>query len=114
MATASLVIKAESTDGPEGAMHTAPGTVSVATAKPLRQRMTISAFTAVLIPAGTTVVIVIPPAANTQTLTLKGVTGDTGIALNKTKPTTLLVDAAVTSIGLTPGGAITDLVVDSY
>ena len=33
--------------------------------------------------------VIIPPVANTQTITLKGITGDTGVSLSKTKPSFL-------------------------
>lgn len=55
-------------------------------------------------------VIIIPPSTNTQTVTLKGITGDTGIRLHKTAPTMLTFDSAgvPTSLGLTAGAGITD------
>lgn len=55
-------------------------------------------------------VILIPPAANTQTIVLKGVTGDTGVALSKVAPTTLTFGTTPpTSFVLTTGGAITGM-----
>ena len=52
---------------------------------------------------------IILPSGNTQTLTLKGVTGDTGVALHKTDPTSISFDTTVTSFVLTAGGTITGL-----
>lgn len=52
---------------------------------------------------------IIPPAGNTQTLTLKGVTGDTGIALHKTDPTVIALESTVVNFVLTAGGTITGL-----
>jgi hypothetical protein len=52
-----------------------------------------------------TAVTIIPPAANVVTLTLKGITGDTGIALHLTDPTTIALAASVTTFGLTVGAA---------
>lgn len=52
---------------------------------------------------------ILPPSGNTQTLTLKGVTGDTGIALHKTDPSTVTFDTTVTQFILTVGGTITGL-----
>ncbi len=52
-----------------------------------------------------TAVTLIPPAGNVVTITLKGVTGDTGIALHLTDPTTIALASSVTSFGLTVGGA---------
>jgi hypothetical protein len=61
-------------------------------------------------PAGgaTTVsVTIVPPAGNTTALTLKGVTGDAGIALHLTDPSTIALAAAVTDFCLTAAAGIT-------
>lgn len=60
---------------------------------------------------GSTVVsaTILPPAGNTQTLTLKGVTGDTGVGLHLTDPTTIALASSVTTFCLTAGGTITGL-----
>lgn len=52
-------------------------------------------------------VFLIPPAGNTQTLTLKGVTGDTGIALSLTAPTFLSLTTSPPNFGITAGGTVT-------
>lgn len=53
-------------------------------------------------------VILIPPSGNTTSLTLKGVSGDTGIALSLTAPTMLtFATTPPTSFVITTGGAIT-------
>lgn len=57
-------------------------------------------FTAVTPPANATAALIIPPAANTNPITLKGVTGDTGIPLSRSKPTCLTFVAGST-FGLT-------------
>lgn len=49
---------------------------------------------------------IIPPAANTSLITLKGVSGDTGIALHKTDPTTVAVDTTFTSLVLLAASTI--------
>lgn len=56
-----------------------------------------------------TAATILPPAGNTQTLTLKGVTGDTGVGLHLTDPTTIALAAATTTFCLTAGGTITGL-----
>lgn len=56
-----------------------------------------------------TAVTLVPPSSNTESITLKGVSGDTGIALHETDPTTLALDSSVTSFVLTAGGTITGL-----
>jgi hypothetical protein len=55
-------------------------------------------------PTGVTIV---PPAGNTQTMTLKGVAGDTGIALHLTDPTSIGLKSTVASFVLTVTGTIT-------
>lgn len=67
---------------------------------------TITAPTGGSVLAGATIV---PPANNTQTLTLKGVTGDTGVLLHKTDPTSIALDSSVTTFCLTAGNTITGL-----
>lgn len=53
-----------------------------------------------------TAVTIVKPAGNTVSLTLKGVTGDTGIALHKTDPDTISIDSTVTTFVLTAGAQI--------
>lgn len=52
---------------------------------------------------------IIPPIANTIALTLKGVTGDTGIALHLTDPTIVAFDTTVTSFVLTAAASLVGL-----
>ena len=56
-------------------------------------------------PSGATL---IPPAGNTQTLTLKGVGGDTGIRLSKVDPTSISFDSAAlpANIIVNAGGTV--------
>lgn len=54
-------------------------------------------------------VTIVPPAGNVETLTLKGVTGDTGILLHSTNPTTIMFGTGVVSFVLTAGAAIVGL-----
>jgi hypothetical protein len=51
-------------------------------------------------------VTIVPPAANAQTITLKGVTGDTGFLLSPTEPTTLALASGTTTFVLTCGAEI--------
>ena len=50
--------------------------------------------------------IIIPPPGNTQTLTLKGVTGDTGVAMHLTDPTLVSLAGTFTTLCLTAGGVV--------
>jgi len=53
-------------------------------------------------------VVLIPPSGNGQTITLKGVTGDTGIALSLTAPTFIpFAVSPPSSFVITTNGAIT-------
>ena len=54
--------------------------------------------------------LIIPPTGNTQAITLKGVAGDTGVALGKTDPTSLSFDAPPpANFVLNAGGVIDGL-----
>ena len=67
-----------------------------------------SGFTAHTVPTGTCVSLtIVPPTGNSTSITLKGVTGDTGIRLHDTDPTTIAINSSVTSIGITTGAEIT-------
>lgn len=50
---------------------------------------------------------IMKPAGNTTSITLKGVTGDTGIALHLTDPDTISIASSVTSFVLTAGASLT-------
>lgn len=51
-------------------------------------------------------VTIIPPAGNTQTLTLKGVTGDTGVPLHLTDPSSLGLATTASTFVITAGAAV--------
>jgi hypothetical protein len=54
-------------------------------------------------------VTIVPPAGNVQPITLKGVTGDIGILLHPTDPSTIALGAGVVSFVLNAGGAVAGL-----
>jgi len=56
-------------------------------------------------------VLIVPPTANTATITLKGVTGDTGQKISRTTPTVLGWDTTApdTTLGITVSAAIAGL-----
>jgi hypothetical protein len=69
-----------------------------------------SGFNTITAPTGGTVptsVTIIPPAANATQITLKGVSGDTGILLHLTDHSTISLAAAQATIGLNAASAIT-------
>ncbi len=64
-------------------------------------------------PAGGSIpkaVTIIPPTGNIVTITLKGVTGDTGVLLHLTDPTTIALGSAVATFVLTTSNILTGLV----
>lgn len=82
-----------------------PGDVDVLT-------LAAGANTITLPTGGTTVTgaTIVPPSTNTATITLKGVTGDTGIILSKTDPTSITFDTTPpASFVLTAGAEIVGL-----
>ena len=72
-----------------------PGAVEIKT-------LAIGANTVTVPTGGTTVTgcTIIPPAANTNDITLKGLAADTGIIVHPTDPTSIALDSTVTSFVL--------------
>lgn len=68
-----------------------------------------SGFNTITLPTGFTIngVDVIPPAGNTTSMTLKGVTGDTGIPIHLTAVTRLGLPSGATTFGITTGAIMT-------
>jgi len=56
-----------------------------------------------------TSVVIQPPTGNTQTITLKGVTGDTGVGVHLTDHLKLSLAATTTTFVLTTGGIINNV-----
>lgn len=81
-----------------------PGTIVL-----LAAAVGFNAITVPLAGAVPTALTIIPPAGNTNSLTLKGVTGDTGIRLHNTDATRIALHSSVTTLGITVGTAITNL-----
>jgi hypothetical protein len=61
----------------------------------------------ITVPSWAVGVLIQPPSGNTQTLTLKGVTGDTGVAISETGPTLLSFTTPPSTFVVTAGGATT-------
>lgn len=59
----------------------------------------------IAVPATATVALLIPPVGNAQTLTLKGASGDTGVALHKTFPTPIALEAGANANLIIAAGA---------
>ena len=65
----------------------------------------------ITVPSGARGVTMKPPTGNAQTLTLKGVNGDTGVTLHKTDPTSLGLESATASFVINAGGSVTGMVI---
>jgi hypothetical protein len=55
----------------------------------------------VTVPSSAVACTIVPPAGNTNSITLKGVTGDTGIRIHNTDPTSLAIHSSVSAFVLT-------------
>lgn len=107
-ATASVTITGSVAGGPSGSKTMSIPVISSATSTDALGVVALSSgFNSVTVPSNTTGVVIVPPAGNTQTITLKGVTGDTGIPLHVTNATLLTLPSSSTTLGVTVGGAIT-------
>ena len=68
-----------------------------------------SGFNLITPPAGGSApkaLTIIPPAGNAVTLTLKGVTGDTGVLLHPTDPTTIALGSTSATFGITTSNVL--------
>lgn len=54
-------------------------------------------------------VTIIPPTGNTTSITFKGVSGDTGVRLHDTDPSSISLHSSVTTFVLTAGGTINNV-----
>jgi hypothetical protein len=111
-ATATITLSGTLDDAPSGSKQFA-GTLSSAAACPATLLVALStsfaAITVPTLPAPTGVMIKLP-AGNTHEVTLKGVTGDTGIKIGKTGWTVLSWDPASipTTFGMVAAGTVTN------
>jgi hypothetical protein len=73
-------------------------------------------FVAITAPVGATLAYIEPPVGNLVALTLKGVTGDTGIAISPNQPFVLTFANPLSppAFGLASGGLIAGVVEVSY
>ena len=63
----------------------------------------------ITVPSGAKAVTILPPSGNTVVLTLKGISGDTGIAIHLTDPTSLGLGTSVTSFVINAASAVTGM-----
>jgi len=97
-------------DGDVSATNTLEAAANAASPASVEVKALASGANTITVPSSTgvtvTSVTIVPPTGNTTSITLKGVTGDTGIALHLTDPTTIAIASSVTSFVLTTGAAI--------
>lgn len=114
-ASATVNITISVTGLPAGTETIAPTAITSATAVGQIQTVNLTAstffaFSVPSIPNAPTGVLIIPPSGNTVTLTLKGVTGDTGIALSLTGWSYISLAGGGGALGILPGaGAVNGL-----
>jgi len=63
----------------------------------------------ITVPAGFKGVTILPPSGNTNLITLKGVTGDTGVPLHLTDPSSIGLDSTEATFVLTAAAEIVGL-----
>lgn len=67
----------------------------------------------IIVPASTGITVkaatIIPPSGNLEAITIKGIAGDTGIAISKTDPTSIAFETAPAGFVLNAGAAIPGL-----
>jgi hypothetical protein len=61
----------------------------------------------ITVPTGATAVTILPPTGNTSVLTVKGIAGDTGIAIHLTDPTSIGLATTVTTFVINASVSIT-------
>lgn len=92
-ATGVITLASNVTGGVDGARSFGPITITTAAAVLSTQSVTLAVgANTITVPSGSTAVVLLPPNTTTSssfggTLTVKGVTGDTGIAISNKWPT---------------------------
>lgn len=84
---------------------TSPGSITVHALTTNTNTITVPTVTGIATKSAT----IVPPAANTNSITLKGTTADTGMAISKTDPTTIAFETAPSQFFLNAGGVIDGL-----
>lgn len=111
MATSNRTITLVFT-GPPAGTQTIQAAENSAAPNSIEIKTLASGANTITVPTGgatVTACTIVPPAGNTANLTLKGVTGDTGIQLHDTDPSVISLDSATTEFCLTAASTITGL-----
>jgi hypothetical protein len=108
MAGLALTVSSPSTGEPFGTISIGPLTVT-GTIVPVVLGPTIAnGANTIAVPTGASGFVFVPPSTNTNTLQLKGVTGDTGLSMPKASFSVYLFDPAnlPADIVITAGGSV--------
>ena len=92
--------------------HTLSAASNAASPASVEIKSLVSGANTITLPTGGSTVTgctIVPPASNTVSITLKGVSGDTGFRLHNTDPTTVSFHSTITTFVLTTGDAITGI-----
>jgi hypothetical protein len=108
MAGLALTVSSPSTLEPFGSVAIGPLVVTGTIVPVVLGPSIASGANTITVPTGTSGFVFVPPAANTNTLQLKGVTGDTGLSLPKATFSVFLFDPAAppANMVITAGGTV--------
>lgn len=108
MASGVITISGTITGLPQGTWTLPPFTITInAGGNYAQTEVTLaSGANTITVPSWASVCIIDPPSNNTQTLTLKGVTGDTGVPISETEATLLNFTTPPANFVITAGGAL--------
>lgn len=96
--------------GDQIAQYVIPAETNTASPAMVEVKSLASGANTITVPTGGTTPVsctIVPPDGNTINITLKGITGDTGIQLHDEDPSTIAIDPSVTSFVLTTTAIIT-------
>lgn len=112
MATGTITVQGSSIDLPSGQkVFSATITTDAAIDHTLTTDLSSGANT-ITVPSTATAALICPPSANTETIVLKGVTGDTGVGISPSQATLITFsDTPPASFVLTAGAGITGVVI---
>lgn|SRR6187431_582165 len=96
--------------GPPAGTQTIPALENTAAPNSIEIKTLALGANTITVPTGGTTVTactIVPPAGNTEEITLKGVTGDTGFLLHETDPSSISLSSDTESFVLTTSDVIT-------
>jgi hypothetical protein len=103
--TGTLTFSGTITGLPSGTRNLSSAVALASAVDQSQQIILASGFNSITVPSGATGCVITPPAGNAVALTLKGVTGDTGIPMHPTFPTIPMFATSATTFGITAAAA---------